>query len=267
MKNILLLAHDDAGEEARLQVALDLARALSGNLSCLNVEEMPFLVGSEYMMADAEAILLEQAHRRQAENRQRIEGRLRMEDVLWDWVDVTGDFILALEGQAGLADIIVLNTALINDSDLDMRNIGSEILMRARKPVLAAPQAARGLDLGGQVLIAWDGSTAICETLNAAAALLRLASHVTMVQVGEISGTAIEEGAAYLSRHGIHARLEFGDVDKGTVAGALLDLCTKRRPAYCVMGAYGHSRLRQRLFGGTTHTMLSESPVPLLLGH
>lgn len=186
MKNILLLAHDDAGEEARLQVALDLARALSGNLSCLNVEEMPFLVGSEYMMADAEAILLEQAHRRQAENRQRIEGRLRMEDVLWDWIDVTGDFILALEGQAGLADIIVLNTALINDSDLDMRNIGSEILMRARKPVLAAPQAARGLDLGGQVLIAWDGSTAICETLNAAAALLRLASHVTMVQVGEI---------------------------------------------------------------------------------
>lgn len=266
MKNILLLAHGDAGEEARLQAALDLARALSGKIRCLNVEEMPFL-GTEYMIAGAEALLMDQVHERQAENRQRIEARLRTEDVSWDWADVTGDFIPVLEDQAVLADIIVLNTALIDDSDPDMRKIDAAILMRTRKPVLAVPEAQRGLDVGGQALIAWDGSTAICEILHAATAVLKLAGHVTMVQIGEVSGEAMEEGAAYLSRHGIHARLEYGVVDKGSIAGALLDLCAKRRPAYCVMGAYGHSRLRERLFGGTTYTMLSESPVPLLLGH
>jgi nucleotide-binding universal stress UspA family protein len=33
------------------------------------------------------------------------------------------------------------------------------------------------------------------------------------------------------------------------------------------MGAYGHSRLREGLFGGVTRRMLADSPVPLLLGH
>ncbi len=37
MKNVLLLIHDDAGEEARLQVALDLARGLSGHLICVDI--------------------------------------------------------------------------------------------------------------------------------------------------------------------------------------------------------------------------------------
>lgn len=37
MKNVLVLLHDDAGQEARLQVALDLTRALSGHLKCLDV--------------------------------------------------------------------------------------------------------------------------------------------------------------------------------------------------------------------------------------
>lgn len=267
MRNILLLAHDDAGEEARLQAALDLARALSGHIRCLNVEEMPYLVGTEYMLADAEAVLLDQVHEQQARNRKKIESRLKGEDVAWDWVDVTGDFVPVLESHAGLADVIVLNTVLLHDDQPDMRNIGSEILTRARKPVLAMPEAARRLDIAGPVLIAWDGSSAICDTLGASTDLLALAEHVTMVQIGHISGTPIDEGAAYLSRHGIEPRLEYGAVDQGSIVEALLDLCARRQPAYCVMGAYGHSRLRETLFGGTTRAMLSKSPVPLLLGH
>jgi nucleotide-binding universal stress UspA family protein len=267
MKNILLLAHDDAGEEARLQAALDLARALSGHIHCLNVEEMPYLIGTEYMLADAEAVMLDQVHEQQARNRKKIESRLIEEDVAWDWADVTGEFVSVLESHASLADIIVLNTVLLDDDRPDMRNVGSEILMRARKPVLAVPEAARRLDVAGSALIAWDGSTAICDTLATVCDLLARAEHVTMVQIGHISGTPIDEGAAYLSRHGIEPRLEYGAVDRGSIAEALLDLCAKRQPAYCVMGAYGHSRLRETLFGGTTRTMLSASPVPLLLGH
>ena len=41
MKNILLLVHDDPGQEARVQAALDLTRALDGHLTCLDVAAMP----------------------------------------------------------------------------------------------------------------------------------------------------------------------------------------------------------------------------------
>ena len=37
MKNVLVLIHDDAGQEARLQAALDVVRNLDGHLACLEV--------------------------------------------------------------------------------------------------------------------------------------------------------------------------------------------------------------------------------------
>ena len=48
MKNILLFVHDDSGQEARFQVALDLTRALGGHLLCLDITYVPPLVGSGY---------------------------------------------------------------------------------------------------------------------------------------------------------------------------------------------------------------------------
>ena len=48
---------------------------------------------------------------------------------------------------------------------------------------------------------------------------------------------------------------------------ALLALCADRQPGYCVMGAYSHGRLRESLFGGVTRRLLTESRVPLILGH
>ena len=41
----------------------------------------------------------------------------------------------------------------------------------------------------------------------------------------------------------------------------------ERRAAWLVQGAYGHSRLRQTLFGGVTRGLLTDAPVPLVLGH
>ena len=45
MKNVLLLIHDDAGQEARLQAALDVTRALEGHLTCLDVAIVPPVMG------------------------------------------------------------------------------------------------------------------------------------------------------------------------------------------------------------------------------
>ncbi len=49
MKNILLLVHDDEGQEARLQAALDLVRTLDGHLVCLDVTPFPVMAGDFYV--------------------------------------------------------------------------------------------------------------------------------------------------------------------------------------------------------------------------
>ena len=62
MKNVLLLVHDDVGQEARLQVALDLTRALDGHLSCVDVVELYYQNdgmhgggGTNVLLADEQA--------------------------------------------------------------------------------------------------------------------------------------------------------------------------------------------------------------------
>lgn len=266
MKNILLLVHDDAGEEARFQAALDLTRALAGHLTCFDIVQLPLLVGIDPMMGMAEAVILEDAREHESANRARIEARLVVEDVPWNWIDATGDIAPLLNTETTLADIIVLNTALVGDGQPAMGNVVSEVVMRSAKPILAVPQAARAFDANGHVLIAWNGSTEVADTMRAITPLLAKAEAVTLLCFGETDGTPIQEAAEYLSHHGIKARID----QQGTasdIGQALVTLCRERQPSCCVMGAYSHARIRENLFGGVTRRMLAESPVPVILGH
>jgi len=266
MKNVLLLVHDDAGEEARFQAALDLTRALSGHLTCLDIVQLPMMVGIDPMIGNAEALILDNLRQREAANRTRIEARLKSEDVPWNWVDATGDIAPLLKTESDLADIIVLNTALTDTSEPNMRMVVSEVAMHSGKPVAAVPEAAHGLATHGNALIAWNGSSEVADTMRAVTPLLTKAQTVSIVTFGQVGGVPAEEAATYLSRHGIEPRIDRRDAE-ANVATGLLKLCSDRRPSYCVMGAYSHARIRESLFGGVTRRMLAESPVPLILGH
>ena len=57
MKNVFVLVHDDAGQEARLQAALDLVRTFGGHLSCIDVVQVPVLVGDIYGMNGQVALI------------------------------------------------------------------------------------------------------------------------------------------------------------------------------------------------------------------
>lgn len=266
MKNVLLLVHDDAGEEARFQAALDLTRALSGHLTCFDIVQLPMMVGVDPMLGVAEATILDELRQREATNRARLEARLHAEDVPWSWTDATGDMASLLKAESDLADIIVLNTALADANEPNMRTVVSEVVMGSGKPIVAVPEAARGLATHGNALIAWNGSSEVADTMRAVTPLLTRAQTVSIVTFGQVEGLPAEDAATYLSRHGIEPRIDRRDAE-ANVATGLLKLCSDRHPSYCVMGAYSHARIRESLFGGITRRMLAESPVPLILGH
>jgi nucleotide-binding universal stress UspA family protein len=267
MKNILLLVHDDAGQEARFQAALDVTRALDGHLTCVDVVRPPIIV-ADTIGGSAHAVCIDLDRESEAKNRTALQQRLANEQVLWSWQDFTGSFVEGVMEAAGLADLIVLNRKLEACSIPDMRGVASDLIVRSRKPVLAVPESLQSLRVGGRALIAWDASETVSETLRACIPLLQLASSVRLFAAETTeTDTDLNEPASYLSRHGIHAETQHVYDERRPVADLIMEECALWSADWCLMGGYGHSRMREALVGGVTRRMLSESDLPLVLGH
>jgi nucleotide-binding universal stress UspA family protein len=268
MKNVLLLVHDDAGQEARLQAALDLTRALDGHLVCLDVIGLPVVLGGTFGDAGQVMLVQQAEHEREAENRNRLADRLAREGVRWDMRSVTGELANCITAESGLADLLVVNRKLDDAFAPDMRSVASKLAVKSRKPVAAVPESCTGFDAFGTALVAWDGSIPAMAALTAALPLLKLARDVVVVEVTTKGRTpTADEAAAYLSRHGVHAKLVQIEAGTADPAERIKQTCQEEGAEYCVMGAYGHSRLREALFGGVTRRMLTSSDVPLILAH
>lgn len=265
MKNILLLVHDDEGQEARLQAALDLTRALGGHLQCIDVTPFPVIVGDVYAGFGETAVLLDERES-EARNKTRTSERLAKEDVSWNWVDTTGEIASCLLKEAALADIVVLNRQLDGYPVPDMRAIVGQVLMHARVPVLAVPQDAKGFSLK-RALIAWDGHPSCTATMRACTPLLALAEDVEVLTINDGSVQAEPGDAArYLSRHGVKANIRILN-DRLHPADALIEEeADQWRADYIIMGAYGRGRIMET-FGGVTRRLLTRGKRALILGH
>lgn len=266
MKSVLLLVHDDEGQEARLQAALDLTRALDGHLTCLDVTVLPIALAGDYYNGPGPGLIIDVEREQEARNKAVLERRLAVEGVPWTWMDVTDTVSAALRDAATLADIIVLNRKFDEHNYPDMREIVSSVVVHARKPVVTVPETARGMNLG-RALIAWDGQAACAATVRASVPLLALAEEVELFMVRRGSDfTDPSEAAEYLSRHGIHAEIRIETDDQTRPDALIVQEAARWGADYVVMGAYGRGRLLET-FGGVTRRMLASSPVPLVLGH
>ena len=267
MKNILLLVHDDAGQEARFQVALDLTRALRGHLICLDVAAMP-VVSGDFYAAEAEAMLLADERTREAENRERLEARLSREDVPWTWLETVGSIGASLVDAAKMADLVVVNRRFDESSGPDMRAIASQVVIGSGKAVVAVPEDVRGFDAAGTAMIAWDGSDEAMKAVQASVPLLQLVQTVTIVEVADDAvAMPAEEAAAYLSRHDVKP-VVIRRRNRGLpTSWTLLSEAKAEGADYLVMGGFGHSRFAEALFGGVSRDVLSESPIPTVMAH
>ena len=270
MHSILLHIHDDDCLEARLQAALDIVRTFGGHLTC--VQAIPFDVmapGDIYGSGAAELvpILRENAEKLQ----QRVEARLAAEGVAWDWVqdfDAAGHMLLAY---AALADLIVLGASEPRGGK-GASSLAGQVALHAQTPVLAVPAGTRGFDAAVPAMVAWNGSIEASHALRAAVPLLKRSASVQLVTVEEVREVRAydlppTEGGEFLSRHGIACEMVAIPLRDGSAQDALRHAAEVRKVGCIVMGAYGHTRLRETVLGGATRGLLAHSPVPLFLCH
>ncbi|RJF90954.1 universal stress protein [Sphingomonas cavernae] len=270
MKTILLHVHDDAGQEARLQASLDIARATEGHISCAQITPLEYFVGTDpfggmYAVKEVLAKLRTQ----ETLERARLEARLETEGVSWDWRQFDGNVVQTLVSYARLADVVVLSQPMRNGDPLtEPIPVVPDVAIHARAPILSVPVKAQALNVAGKAMIAWNGSYEAAHALRFALPLLRLAESVHLVEISddarEFPSTAATD---YLSRHGIAAEMQEIPRAGRDAGAALLHQAAELGASYVVMGAYGHSRLREMMLGGVTRKLLGESPIPLLLAH
>ena len=138
MKTILLLVHDDEGQDARLEAALEIVRALDGHLACIDVTPSPIIAGDLYV-GFGEAAIISDERGSEAANKIAVRDRLSREDVDWSWVDATGDIASCVTNRASFSDLILLNRALDDHRVPDMRGIVSRVLGHTHTPIVAMP--------------------------------------------------------------------------------------------------------------------------------
>ncbi len=269
MKSILLYANGDSGLNNRIEAALALAESEQGHLTCL--QAMPY---DSYLFTDPFGgvyglpTVLEKLEETKAATRSKVEERLRRSQVPWSWLDYVGDPAPLLVERSRLADVVVLS--LPNGEQPERTAaLTADVAVHARSLALAVPAGAAPFDPTGRALVAWNGSPESSHALRLATPLLKQAAAVDVLTVTEANEADFPatQACEYLGYHGISSELHEYRPGERSIAQTILDCAAEREAAYIVMGAYGHSRMREAVLGGVTRTLLREADRPLLLGH
>lgn len=269
MKSVLLHVHNDDGLEARLQAALAIVRASSGHLTCMQVTPISAFVGFDtfgagYVMTD----LLNQLEENEAALQARIEAQLASEDVAWTYARQTADPVSVLVNSGALADLIVLGRSnSSHGAAYQPVSLIGDMLTTSHTPLLICSKDQKGFDPLGPAVIAWNGSFEAANALRAALPLIKQASavHIVTVDDGNEYDFPPLGASEYLSRHGVHAEMIRETKGTQSVEDRLVATASSLGASYLVIGAYGHHRAREFLFGGVTRSLLKECSLPLVL--
>lgn len=159
------------------------------------------------------------------------------------------------------------------DNPEPMRNELIEAAMfESSRPLLLTPYGGYSGPYFKKVMVGWDGGRAAARAVRAALPILALAGDVHVVIINNATkndpGMPGADIATYLSRHDVHVTIKNLQTDKNIgVADTMLNYAADQNMDTIVMGAYGHSRLRELILGGATRSILSATTIPVVMAH
>jgi nucleotide-binding universal stress UspA family protein len=122
-------------------------------------------------------------------------------------------------------------------------------------------------------VVAWDAGREAARAVNDALPILRRAKAVTVLSINpqpSYDGYGEEPGAdlaVHLARHGVKVEVQHSKGEEIGVGNAILSRLADHGADLLVMGAYGHSRLRELVLGGATRRILQSMTVPTFMSH
>lgn len=170
------------------------------------------------------------------------------------------------------ADLTFLGQADPKDRDgAFLESLMDGVLQHSGRPVYTVPYIGRPDNKVRKAVIAWDGGKKVVRAVNDAIPLLQDRAEVTVLVINpkergkEFGGKQGENIAAHLQRHGINATVDYQIAPELSTDTVILNYLADAGADLLVMGAYGHSRLRERTFGGVTESILHQMTAPVLM--
>lgn len=191
----------------------------------------------------------------------------------WRQVEVAaGDLAEIVVHHGRTADLIVASQSDPSWDFSPVLDFPERLALSAGRPVLVIPNDGPLPSIGRSVLVAWNGSREAARAVFDALPLLRKAERVHVLGLSEPSrGRSAPEPdiglAATLARHGVKADATQTLAGGGDVGEVLLSRLAESDADLLVMGAWGHSRLHELVFGGVTRHIARHMTVPTLFSH
>lgn len=186
------------------------------------------------------------------------------------WVEEEGSANQVLARKARYHDIMILGQ-YTNPETARGELRAENLAMRLGRPLIVVPTGYEVRPFEEFAVVAWDGSRAATRALSDAMQILETKRRIDVLTI-VVRGEPYDQGelaemVQHLERHGVTAQPISVPSHRGGIGTTILDYCRETKPDVLVMGAYGHSKLREDLFGGTTRRVLHQTRVPVLMAH
>lgn len=188
-----------------------------------------------------------------------------------EFIEASGDPARTLTSFGRGCDLIVVGQSEPETEAVDIEELPDNLVMESGRPVLIVPYIGQRAAVGEHVLLCWTNTREAARAMTDALPLMGKASKVTVLTIEDrdtdMNGLVGDDAARFLAAHGISAELRRAvqpNVDAGT---AILNEAAEEGADLIVMGAYGHSRLRETILGGATRTIMKSMTAPVLMSH
>jgi nucleotide-binding universal stress UspA family protein len=171
---------------------------------------------------------------------------------------------------ARTADLIVAGQADPSWNFSLTMDFPERLALESGRPVLVVPNAGQHREFGRNALIAWKPTREAARATFDALPLLEDAEQVHILEVTQSADTPATPDtsiAAALGRHGIKSILRNTVAPDSRVGDEILSRLAEEDADLLVMGAYGHSRVREYVLGGATRHIARHVTVPTLWSH
>ncbi|MFL5295386.1 MAG: universal stress protein [Phenylobacterium sp.] len=169
-----------------------------------------------------------------------------------------------LSAESRLSDVVVF-TSDPGRGRGPLAEAFQQMVADEQRPVLIARE---GLKVGGTVVVAWDGGKEASRAARLALPLLEKADKAVILAAPKASARSFDPGRlkSYYAARGVDANVQVLP-DTGDAGPVLLSAARKAGADLLVAGAFGHPRLQEFIFGGTTRTLLNSDDPSLFLSH
>lgn len=172
----------------------------------------------------------------------------------------------AWRGRVG--DVCILG---LSPDSAEPRLYVEDWLFGAGRPCILYPDTSKQAFSADNVLICWDFSKSAARTVSDGLPFLHNAKRIRVAVFRGEKDIPIDDPAtplvAFLADHGVSVEAEDVVIGKRTIGQAIVEHADATKTNLIMMGAFGHSRLREFVLGGATRDLLNNSTIPLLMSH